>query len=59
MDWKLLGTIARNPYALMLLVVCAVAAGASLSSSSLVTQIVGAVVAVGAFCWAIRIVRRT
>jgi hypothetical protein len=59
MDWKLLGAIARDPKALVLLVVCAVSAGAALTTGSLTMQIVGSIVAVGAFCGAIRVVRRT
>ena len=58
MDWKLLGAIFRNWQASLLLVLCAVAAGYALSSSSLALQILAALVAVAAFAGAVRLVRR-
>ena len=58
MDWRLLGSIARSPLALALLVVCGIAAGDALTSGSLAVQVIAAVVAVGAFCAAVYIVRK-
>jgi hypothetical protein len=57
-DWRLLAAIARSPLALTLLVVAAVAAGDALASGSLLVQVVAALVAVGAFCLAVRTVRK-
>lgn len=59
MDWRLLGAIFRKPEALVLLVVCGVAAGSALSSGSLAVQIGASVVAVGAFSLAVHLARRT
>jgi hypothetical protein len=59
MDWNLIGTIFRNPWALMLLVVCGIAAGYALSSSSVLVQLAASVVAVAAFSGAVHLVRRT
>lgn len=58
MDWRLLGSIARSPLALVLLVVCGIAAGDALASGSLAVQVIASIVAVAAFCAAIRVVRK-
>jgi hypothetical protein len=57
-DWKLLAAIVRNPQALMLLIVCGVAVGYAFASGSLVAQVLGAVVAVATFSFAVHLARR-